>query len=133
MMILCGFNDDPVWVEVADIQHALDDQQQTGGGLCGEMHAREKLIIRPLLRKKVDSIYCIYFQHPEYYGELVFAIDGRGGIWRWKMENPGLGGVFWFPFCMVLGMLGGSVLAYLISARIRWGKDEESPRVHFIE
>jgi hypothetical protein len=78
-------------------------------------------------------MYCIYFQHPEYYGELVFAIDSRGGIWRWKMENLGLGGALWFPICTLLGILGGSALAFLISARIRWGKEEEAPEVHYVE
>jgi hypothetical protein len=127
-----SFDDDPAWVEVEDIYQALDAQQMIGGGWCGEMHMRENLIMRPLLRKKVDTIYCIYFKHPEHYGELVFAIDSRGGVWRWKMENPGLGGVLWYPVCVLMGILIGSALGYLVSTRIRWGKDEETPEVHYI-
>ncbi|NIS80738.1 MAG: hypothetical protein GTO14_11140 [Anaerolineales bacterium] len=104
-----SFDKTPSWRQVESSELA-GQASPPGGGACRATPYNERSIVRPLLRKTVDKLYCWYSPHAEYDGDLIFAIDRNGGVYRWFNPDMGYGMVFWLPACGGAGVLFGAAI-----------------------
>lgn len=120
-----SFDDSASWSEIhqTEVTEGTEGMRAPSGfGECRtEKPYRPGLLVRPVLARAVERLYCWYSPHAEYSGDLQFIIDGRGGVRRWLRTDLGFGIIAWYPICAVVCLPLGVLLgwaAYRLLARL---------------